>query len=369
MVKMNFARSLPLISVATATALLGSVAALAQQATTTAADRDAIVLDTVSVVARKTSEPVIDTLGGASVVTGDEIARKQARSVSGLLAAVPGVITQDVQNDPQQAVNIRGLQDFGRVNVLVDGARQDYQISGHNANGSFYLDPEFISQIDVVRGPIANIYGSGAIGGVASFTTRGVADILDPDQTWGAEQKLGFDTNGLNFLTSTSLAARVGTIADFYGQFVWRDNNAYDNGNGIKVKDSGNNDFGGLIKANFHPAEGQTISLSALAQDFTYRNNGTSGTGTRWDSDVKTGTYTLGYKLDSPDNPFLSLSAKLYLSQTQAEQTVLAPNATYAALGVVAGDKLSDRIDTWGFDISNTSLRPPSEPGVEPGPS
>jgi outer membrane receptor protein involved in Fe transport len=73
---------------------------------------------------------------------------------------------------PATVINIRGLRDFGRVAVVVDGARQNYQRSGHNANGSFFLDPELVGGVEVVRGPTANIYGSGAIGGVVSFRTR-----------------------------------------------------------------------------------------------------------------------------------------------------------------------------------------------------
>ncbi len=85
------------------------------------------------------------------------------------------------------SVNIRGLQDFGRVAVVVDGARQNYQRSGHNANGSFFLDPELIGGIDVVRGPTANIYGSGAIGGVASFRTKDIEDVVRPGERWGID--------------------------------------------------------------------------------------------------------------------------------------------------------------------------------------
>ena len=57
---------------------------------------------------------------------------------------MPGVETSDNHNDPAQSIGIRGLQDFGRVNVMVDGARQDFQVTGHARNGTFYLEPELI---------------------------------------------------------------------------------------------------------------------------------------------------------------------------------------------------------------------------------
>lgn len=144
-----------------------------------------VPLDTISVTATMTDEAVIDAMGGVSTVTEDQIKTFQAQNFNEVLQDVPGVTMQSSPNDPGQSINIRGMQDFGRVNVLVDGARQDYQISGHNANGTFYLDPMFVSGIDIVRGPISNIYGSGAIGGVASFTTRGVDDVLLPNKSSG----------------------------------------------------------------------------------------------------------------------------------------------------------------------------------------
>ena len=44
---------------------------------------------------------------------------------------VPGVAVQSDAKRAASSVNIRGLQDFGRVAVIVDGARQDFQRSGH----------------------------------------------------------------------------------------------------------------------------------------------------------------------------------------------------------------------------------------------
>ena len=122
------------------------------------------------------------------------------------------------------------MQDFGCVNVLVDDVRQDYQISGYNANGTFYLDPMFVSDIDIVRGPISNIYGSGDIGGVASFTTRGVHHVLLPNESDGAIDTVGYGSNGAGVINSVAGAARMGpgeTAGDIYGPFLYRDTTSY----------------------------------------------------------------------------------------------------------------------------------------------
>jgi hemoglobin/transferrin/lactoferrin receptor protein len=316
---------------------------------------DAVTLDTITVTPTKTAESVVDALAGASVVSREDITRFQSSTIADTLIGVPGVVAPQAMNDPAQSINIRGLQDFGRVNVLVDGARQDFQISGHNSNGTFYLDPELVGQIDIVRGPVSTIYGSGAIGGVASFRTRTIDEILKPDETWGMEQKVGVGTNGAGFLNSSSMGVRLGTSADLFGQFVYRNTNNYEDGSGQKVLDTGSELVAGLLKFNIRPADGHQFSLSALQQSYDFSNNGTSGEGTRWRNKAETGTYTLGYTFSRPDVPWLDLSIKGYYTNTRLRQTALAPDETYEALGVEPGDPLSDRIRTYGFDLHNTS--------------
>ena len=251
-----------------------------------------VSLDTLSVTATKTEGAAIDALAGTSVITAEQINRLQPSRLSDVLRDVPGVTTQENQNDPAQAINIRGLQDFGRVNVLIDGARQDFQTSGHSANGVFYLDPELVGGIDVTRGPTATIYGSGAIGGVVAFRTRSIDDILAPDEKAGAVQKQGFGTNGQKFINSTALGARIGTAADVFGQFVFRNNGPYRDGLGIPVRDTGNELSSGLAKFNLRPGDGHELSGTALLQRFDFANAGTSNAGARFANAVQADMYT-----------------------------------------------------------------------------
>src|SRR4030095_15645772 len=132
-------------------------------------------LDAITAVATKTEERAIDALAPVSLVTLEEIQGRQASTLGGLLYNIPGVWVQDRGDEPSTSINIRGLQDFGRVAVVVDGARQNYQRTGHFANGSFFLNPELVGGIDIVRGPTANIYGSGAIGGGGVFRPHEIA--------------------------------------------------------------------------------------------------------------------------------------------------------------------------------------------------
>ena len=75
------------------------------------------------------------------------------RRRSDIFFGVPGVAVQSDAKRAATSVNIRGLQDFGRVAVIVDGARQNFQRSGHGTQSLFWIDPELIQQVDVIRGP------------------------------------------------------------------------------------------------------------------------------------------------------------------------------------------------------------------------
>jgi hemoglobin/transferrin/lactoferrin receptor protein len=314
-------------------------------------------LDTITVTPTRTESSVVDAMAGASVITSGEIKQQQPGSIADMLQNVPGVASEVTPNDPGQSINIRGMQDFGRVNILIDGARQDYQISGHNANGTFYLDPQFVGQADIVRGPVSNIYGSGGIGGVVSFTTPGVDSVLNPDEKYGALQRFIVGSNGSGVVTSTAGAARVGPNVDIYGQFLYRNSTSYADGNGSVVPDSGSSVLGGLFKLNVRPSEGQQISLSALTQTDRFANNGTSNSGARFDDNVLTGTYTLGYTYKAPSTPLIDLSSHVYYATTQNRQTFIAPDldGVYSALGVQPGAPLEDKINSYGFDLHNTA--------------
>jgi TonB-dependent heme/hemoglobin receptor family protein/TonB-dependent hemoglobin/transferrin/lactoferrin receptor family protein len=349
-------------STSTRTLLLASLAGLpftaahAQDAAQPVPAADgAVVLDTITVTSGKTEDKVINDLAGSSVVTRRQIDLFQSSRISDVLQGVPGVAVQETGTDPGQAVNIRGLQDFGRVNVLVDGARQDYQVSGHGANGTFYLDPELIGQVDITRGPVSTVYGSGAIGGVVSFRTRTIDDILKPDETYGAVQKFGVGTNGAGIVTNSMAGARIGTAADVFGQFLYRNTGNYWDGNGDKVRDSESELTSGLFKFNLYPADGHTVSGSALLQNYDFANNGDTGVGTRFKNDVTANTFTLGYRFNRPDIPWLDLSLKGYYTTTEDRKRVITPTTTYGSLGVRPGAPLSYSMDTAGFDFNNTA--------------
>ncbi|TIX02742.1 MAG: TonB-dependent receptor, partial [Mesorhizobium sp.] len=122
-----------------------------------AAPAGATLLDQILVISR-TGETAIDSLASVSHVDQEQLERRMATTPNEMLLGVPGVAVQADARRVSSSINIRGLQDFGRVAVIVDGARQNFQRSDHGTQSTFYIDPELIKSVDVIRGPVANTY-------------------------------------------------------------------------------------------------------------------------------------------------------------------------------------------------------------------
>ncbi|TIM66805.1 MAG: TonB-dependent receptor, partial [Mesorhizobium sp.] len=76
-----------------------------------------------------------------SHVGQEQLQRRMATTPNDMLLGVPGVAVQADARRVSSSINIRGLQDFGRVAVIVDGARQNFQRSDHGPQSTFYIDP------------------------------------------------------------------------------------------------------------------------------------------------------------------------------------------------------------------------------------
>jgi hemoglobin/transferrin/lactoferrin receptor protein len=335
-------------------ALLTGTTALIASAMAFSASAQVTLLDAITIIATRTEEYAIDTLAPVSTVRRDQIELTNPTRTSDLFFGMPGVSFQERGDDPATAINIRGLQDFGRVVVLVDGARQNHQRTGHNADGLFYLDPELVGGVDVVRGPTSNIYGSGAIGGVVSFRTKDVEDVLSPGQRWGVLSRVEGGNRG-QFLTSHFFAARPQDNVDilFGGTFRSRDN--YKDGNGTVWPFTENNAASGLFKLTTRPAEGHQVKFNALQSNFDFFNGQpVAASSTIYDGRVANSIASVRWTYARPDDNLLNFDLSAYYTRTDANFVKIfgtPPNATSGAIG----DSRYFTIDTVGFDANNTS--------------
>lgn len=336
-------------------------------------------LDTITVAATKTEERAIDALAPVSVITQDQIQTQQPRRLGEILRTVPGVSLQERGDDPSTSVNIRGLQDFGRVAVVVDGARQNYQRTGHNANGAFFLDPELIGGIDIVRGPTSNIYGSGAIGGLVSLRTKDIDDVVRPGERWGVDLSGNMKSNKIGGIGSIFGGVRAHPSVDVFGGAVYRSQSNYKDGAGTEIGNTGNDTAAGLLKITTRPADGHTVKLGGIFQNFQYDvgqfNRGATtaaapaaaiaGTSV-YASDVSNYTGTLNWKYSKPDDQIFDWNVNLYGNRTDQNQVKtynqrltnggICPPGTFGNnITGCTGDRRGYLLDTIGIDVNNTS--------------
>ena len=337
-------------------------------------------LDTITVAASKTEERAIDALAPVSSVSMEQIQGLQPNRLSDIFYNVPGVSFQERGDEPATVINIRGLQDFGLVAVVVDGARQNYQRPGHNAIGSLSLDPELVGGGDVVRGPTANIYGSGAIGGLVSFRTKDINDVERPGERWGVDLTGSGGTNNARGLGSIFGGVRANPNVDVFGGAVYRTQGNYKDGNGTEIGNTGNELAAGLMKLTVRPADGHEVKIGGVFQDYQYsigqQNRGPTTTlaplaaiagSSVYASDAKNYLGTITYKYSKPDDNWFDWNATVYGNRVENDQVKTYNNRITSGGGVCSlaspgnnisgcvGDRRGYVLDTLGVDVNNTT--------------
>ena len=131
------------------------------------------VLRVPEVVVSASRVPLPSTAVGSAVtvITGEELENKQSRFVADVLREVPGVAVNRTGNfGGLTQVRIRGAE-ANHTLVLIDGMEVGDPFNGSEFDFSQLLTND-IERIEVLRGAQSALYGSEAIGGVISITTK-----------------------------------------------------------------------------------------------------------------------------------------------------------------------------------------------------
>ncbi|MBX7248520.1 MAG: TonB-dependent receptor [Caulobacteraceae bacterium] len=114
---------------------------------------------------------------GLRVVTRDEIDSIQAGFASDILTTVPGVsLYSEGAFGGLTSVRMRGAS-TDKTLVLIDGVPMNDPATPSGAYDFASLDLAQVERIEILSGPQSSLWGSAAIGGVISFTTREPDDI------------------------------------------------------------------------------------------------------------------------------------------------------------------------------------------------
>ncbi|MDC5703196.1 TonB-dependent receptor [Vibrio europaeus] len=126
--------------------------------------------ETMVVTANRFEQSADSVLAPVSVVTREDIEKMQAQSALDVLKTLPGVeLSYQGTKANTNSIFIRGTSSRHTL-VLVDGVRINSATAGGASVGLIPVNA--IEKIEVVRGPRAAVYGSDALGGVISITTK-----------------------------------------------------------------------------------------------------------------------------------------------------------------------------------------------------
>ncbi len=132
----------------------------------------------IVVTALRTPTSIENTGTQVTIMDSNEITNRQTSTIAELLATLPGItIDRSGNTGSVSSVRIRGAESAQTL-VLLDGVRMN-DVS-HPAAGFDFgsLVTGNIDRIEVLRGPSSVLWGSQAVGGVVSLTTRNPSENL-----------------------------------------------------------------------------------------------------------------------------------------------------------------------------------------------
>lgn len=273
--------------------------------------------DDITVTATGNARSTFEAPMMVSVIDTSDPENQTASSAADLLRPVPGITLSGSGRTNGQDISMRGYDRRG-VLILVDGVRQGTD-TGHL--NSTFLDPALIKRIEIVRGPSALLYGSGALGGVISYETADAKDLLQEGQNSGFRV---FGTGGTGDYSLGMGASAFGRTDNLDGLVAWssRDRGDLRQGDGSTApNDESINNM--LAKGTWYINDAQALSGS-----LRYYNNDAQEPKNPQTIDASTSNplvdrstiqrdMQLSYRIAPQGNDWLNADAKVYWSEAR----------------------------------------------------
>ncbi|MEL7488645.1 MAG: TonB-dependent receptor plug domain-containing protein, partial [Pseudomonadota bacterium] len=312
----------------------------------TSSERVDTDVDVISVYATRNPIAAYDYPGQVTVIDRDEVLDFNASSLADVFQAIPGAQFDSGPRRTGDAPTVRGLTGNG-VLIFLDGARQSF-VSGHD--GRFFVDPELVKSVEVVRGPTSALYGSGALGGVIATRTITADDILDADETFGVRFNSGYQSVNDEFrVGGTGVFRSEDGLVDVVAHLTYRDSGSIELGNDFTLP-ADDEILSSLIKTTLRPTDDLELYASWI----------------RYGADSTDPQNPQGANLAGPGNALVFRDAEANTFQGGAawnpESDLVKLNIVgyYSESGVeedeVDDTRVTDRlVETFGFLIDNRS--------------
>ena len=162
-----------------------------------------------------------------AVLEGDELVRRREATLGETLGSEPGITSSHFGAGASRPI-IRGM-DGPRVKVLSDGAEL-HDASTISPDHAVASEPLLATQIEVLRGPSALVYGGGAVGGVVNVLDGKVPTAI-PQKGIEGSAELRANTGAGEGAGAFSLTGGAGNLA-VHAEGVARDAGDYRVGKG-----------------------------------------------------------------------------------------------------------------------------------------
>lgn len=298
-------------------------------------------LQEVVVTATKHGATPRDVAASVDVVEGEQLRSLQPNSLGDVLAGLPNVRMEGGPRSNGELPQIRGLGG-ARVVVLIDGARQSFL---NARKGGIFLNPDLVKRVEVVRGPMSSLYGSGALGGILMVESKRAADILAPGQSFGGFVSAGYESASDARAFTGGLAATSGGF-DLMLAASDRESGNLQLSDGSTLTFSAADSRDVVLSAAWSPDAGHTLN----AGYGRYRESGLSpilpdaaigGANVIADRDTLRDTTHLRYRYRSEASAAIDFTTVLYRNELAVTERRL------------DGQSEAERLATLGFDAYN----------------
>lgn len=274
----------------------------------------------ISVTARGYESSLTKTPGSIGIITSDDLQYTQPNSITNALNVVPGV-SKSSDSAWGSEMSIRGSS---RSNVvfLIDGIRLNTATDVGAQFGT--IDPMAVERVEILKGPISSLYGSGTMGGVVNVITRNGYFADEAGFDGGMNVSYNLNSEGVNTYAFTSYNSPL-----FYAfaSGSYRDHGSYRDGDGEKMENSQFSDMQGNVNLGFKIAQVNKIELKT--QYYEGKDIGIPGAGSAGFPDTADVTYpetkrmlaNLNYTFSPNGNVFKE--SKLKLSYHGIERNVI----------------------------------------------
>lgn len=131
-----------------------------------------IKLEQIVVTATKTEKKVEDAPGSLTIISKEEIGRRNIKTVDKALSEIKGIFVKRNKGfmDTTSSVRLRGFKGDQYTLILLDGQPLNDAYTGGLEWGMLPVDN--IERIEVIRGAASALYGGNAMGGVINIITK-----------------------------------------------------------------------------------------------------------------------------------------------------------------------------------------------------